>query len=292
MATEARALFVERYRTQVRPEFERVDLECRGEVERLFAASEMLTALTADPDFFDSHRKLLAPARFLTKPVISADTLKIVGEQEGTTETIQAFLDRERFPWLPENRSVEAVDAEVQQAIRITARLMAEQRAATAQRIALSRAQELAVREELEKAGLVYVEPKTIRKRLKELGDDVKEGVSRTNYQEALGRGEFTREIAIAGAKCDVPIRLVNGDLMPIECKVSNSEVNSVKRLSRETGGKHERWRGAFGSELRTVAVLGGVFNPRTLAQAQEDGIAIVFDHDLDPLQALVATGS
>jgi hypothetical protein len=67
--------------------------------------------------------------------------------------------------------------------------------------------------------------------------------------------------------------------------------VNSVKRLNRETGGKHERWRGAFGADLHTAAVLGGVFNIINLKAAQDDGIVVFFDHDLKALERFLAAG-
>jgi XamI restriction endonuclease len=287
-AADARAIFVERYRTKVRAEFERIESACQEEVEELFEATQMLHALTTEPDFLAARPELVHIARYLTKPVISKDTLRIVGEQEGVTDTILACLDRDRLPWLIQGRRVKRTDSEVTAAIAVTARLMAEQRAATAQRVVASRAQERLVRNALEHAGLTFVETKEIRARLRALGDEVKKGVTRTNYQEALRRGEFTREIAISGAKCDVPVRLPSGELLPVECKVSNSEVNSVKRLNRETGGKHERWRTSFGSELRTVAVVGGVFALPSLRSAQDDGILIVFDHAIEGLEALV----
>jgi hypothetical protein len=290
LRVEARRLYVERYRGEVRAAFEAVEDECAAEVGELLGLTDALRTLGDDPDLLREHRELLPAARFLTRPVISNDTLKIVGEEEGAVGTILAFLDRARFPWLGEDR--EPTERERDAAVAMTARLMAEQRAATAQRTLSSQDQERRVRGALGDAGLAYVEPEEIRERLRALDDDPSEGLTRSNYQEALGRGEYTREIAVAGTKCDVPCRLRSGELLPIECKVSNSEVNSVKRLNRETGGKHERWRSAFGSSLHTGAVLAGVFKLRNLQQGQADGILIFFDHDLESLGRFVAAGA
>lgn len=291
LAAEARRLYVERYKREVQRNFADMERECADEVRELLAETDCLGSLGSDPDFFQRWPKLLRAARFLTSPVISQDTLKIVSQEEGVVDTILALLDRERFPWIESGRVVGLGDPEVTGAISMTAKLMAEQRSATSRRIISSHEQEQRVREALTAVGMSYVEPEVIRERLRELGDDPAEGLTRTNYQEVLRRGEFTREIAVAGTKCDVPSRLVNGDLLPIECKVSNTEVNSVKRLNRETGGKHERWRSAFGASLHTGAVLGGVFKLRNLVQAQSDGILIFFDHDLASLRAFIDAG-
>ncbi|MGH2771058.1 MAG: XamI family restriction endonuclease [Actinomycetota bacterium] len=57
---------------------------------------------------------------------------------------------------------------------------------------------------------------------------------------------------------------------MALECKVSNSALNSVKRLIRETGGKARSWRNAFGLQIVTGAVLAGVYKLGNLLDAQQ----------------------
>lgn len=277
-----RARFIDRYKQSLREQYAAVERECADEVRELFRETDFLRGLGDEPDLFSRRRDLLIPARYLCAPPISDDTFKIVSAADGAVKTILEFLDRERFPWLTASKPVSARTADVRTAVRITAKLLAQQRAGTAARGSASRDQEAHVRAVLAKAKLRYVEPRAIRDRLQALGDAPAHGLTRTNYQEALGRGEYTREFPLAGTKCDVPVRLANGDLLPIECKVSNTEVNSVKRLNRETGGKHDRWRNAFGSQLRTGAVLGGVFKVLNLQQAQDDGILIFFDYELE----------
>ena len=74
---------------------------------------------------------------------------------------------------------------------------------------------------------------------------------------------------------------------------MSNSSLNSVKRLIRETGGKSRAWRNAFGLQVITGAVLSGVYKLVNLLDAQENyDIAIFWEHALAPLQrfARVAT--
>jgi hypothetical protein len=243
------------------------------------------------PNFVE-HPELLTAARFVTKPAISADTLEIVSQQKGVVVTICEFLDRDRFPWLAGKHAGAPRRADRDRAVGMTARIMAEQRAQTRRRTESSRAQELAVRKVLLRCGLKYVDRKDVRKRMVELGDDPKRGLTTANYQELLGRGEFTQETALAGAKCDVPVRLEDGRLFPIECKVSNSEVNSTKRLIRETRGKHNEWRREFGGELMTGAVLAGAFSMINLRQAQQAGVLPFFEHELKALSAFIKAGA
>jgi XamI restriction endonuclease len=288
----SRKLYVQRYKTQVRVGFPEIERECRSEVEALCAATDDLRSLGDDPTLFAQHPELLTAARFVTRPAISADTLKIVSQEDGEVETICEFLDRDRFPWLAGKRGGSPRRADLDRAVMMTGRLMAEQRAQTRLRTELSRAQEQAVHNVLRRCGLQHVDRKDVRQRMIELGDDPKRGLTTTNYQELLGRGEFTQETALAGAKCDVPVRLQDGRLFPIECKVSNSEVNSTKRLIRETRGKHNEWRREFGGELMTGAVLAGAFSMINLRQAQQAGVLPFFEHDLRALSAFIKAGA
>lgn len=288
----SRELYVERYKTEVRVGFAEIERECQGEVKALFQITDSLRSFGEDPRLFVEHPELLTAARFVTKPAISADTLKIVSQQEGPVAVICEFLDRDRFLWLAGKRAGVPPRADVDRAVAMTARIMAEQRAQTRSRTESSRTQEEAVRKVLLRCGLKYVDRKDVRQRMVELGDDPKRGLTTTNYQELLGRGEFTRETALAGAKCDVPVRLKDGRLFPIECKVSNSEVNSTKRLIRETRGKHNEWRREFGGEMMTGAVLAGAFSMINLRQAQQAGVLPFFEHELKALSAFIKAGA
>lgn len=64
---------------------------------------------------------------------------------------------------------------------------------------------------------------------------------------------------------------------MAIECKVSNSSTNSVKRLNNDAAIKAETWRSAFGHlQVVPAAVLGGVYKIHNLEDAQERGLSLV----------------
>src|SRR3546814_5622550 len=62
--------------------------------------------------------------------------------------------------------------------------------------------------------------------------------------------------------------------VMPIECKVSNSSTNSVKRLNNDAAVKAETWRNDFGqNQVVPTAVLGGVYKLHNLLDAQRRGL-------------------
>lgn len=72
---------------------------------------------------------------------------------------------------------------------------------------------------------------------------------------------------------------------MPIECKVSNSALNSVKRLNNDAAAKAAQWLDALGrNQVVPSAVLSGVFNKHNLQDAQNAGLTIFWAHNLKPL--------
>jgi hypothetical protein len=69
---------------------------------------------------------------------------------------------------------------------------------------------------------------------------------------------------------------------MPIECKVSNSALNSVKRLNNDAAVKAEVWRTDFGRrQVVPTAVLSGVYKLRHLTEAQDRDLTLFWAHDL-----------
>ena len=96
-------------------------------------------------------------------------------------------------------------------------------------------------------------------------------------------------ETKVAGTKCDVPVRLWDGRMMLIECKVSNSAASSVKRLIREVCGKASAWRRKFGDEVILAVVIDGVFKLINLKQAQNEfGVYIFWENSLSELSSFI----
>lgn len=76
---------------------------------------------------------------------------------------------------------------------------------------------------------------------------------------------------------------------MPLECKVSNSSTNSIKRLNRDAAQKARAWLEHFGSaNIVPSAVLAGVFKLRNLRTAQEGGLTIWWAHNLGALDEFI----
>ena len=83
--------------------------------------------------------------------------------------------------------------------------------------------------------------------------------------------------------RADIVVRLHDYRAMAIECKASNSAVNSFKRVNHEAAGKARNWITGFGKRQTVpAAVIDGVFSPANLEAAQDDGLAIIWSHRLD----------
>lgn len=84
------------------------------------------------------------------------------------------------------------------------------------------------------------------------------------------------------GRKADIIVGLWDNRIMPIECKVSNSAVNSVKRLNNDAAVKAETWVRDFGQiQVVPTAVLSGAYNLHNLVNAQKRGLTLFWAHNL-----------
>lgn len=261
-------------------EYARIAAENELLVQRLFVETNELRAV-AD-DLFVRFADLLPISRFLAGPPLSEDDLQTLANGKlslrrpqadvatRSAEVIAALRDPTRFPWVTENRR--ATEVERASAIRATVALATTERVRTLWRNQSSARQQTAAREALRAAGFTEA-PR----------------VALLDTLDKVPRGSFMQEVQLDGAKCDIPVRLRDGRLLALECKVSNSSLNSVKRLLRETGGKARTWRNAFGQQVLTGAVIAGVYKLIHLKEAQDDyEVAIFWEHDLAPLQAFV----
>lgn len=249
---------------------------------RLFTSTNDLTdfpsgaALADDPE-------LVRVARYLGAPPISGDDLNTlaganiaarrrldVDLASKAAAVIATAIDPERFPWVLTDTVREPSAAERDLALRWTAGLMAASEAQMSRRQAASGRQEAAVRSFLVKHGFTEVPSRAIQ------------------LTEGIQPGTFSREASVMGINCDVPVGLWDGRFLLIECKSSNSAVNSVKRLNRETGGKAQEWNRRLGERAIPAAVLAGVFQLGSLKAAQDVGATIFWERDLMPLADFV----
>jgi hypothetical protein len=83
--------------------------------------------------------------------------------------------------------------------------------------------------------------------------------------------------------KADIVTRRWDRRIMALECKVSNSSTNSIKRLNNDAAVKASVWLSEFGTaQTVPAAMLAGVFKRHNLEQAQDRGPALFWSHDLD----------
>lgn len=252
----------------------------RGVVEDLLEATIDLTQLSPDRVEILTDPALLEALRYLAGPPISQDDLKVLADAtlapgrldsdramaQRVIETILIALDRRRFPWVVEGREPEPAEREA--AALASAALMATQHLSTRRRSDSKTCQELAVADALRSADF----------------EEVASGPIST-LPDAPERGQFCPESMFGTRKADFVVGLWDGRKMPLECKVSNSSTNSVKRLNNDAAVKAVRWIEEFGTaQTVPAAVLSGVYNRRNLESAQAAGLTLYWAHNLDAM--------
>jgi len=260
----------------------RVFLERRKMVEHvLLALSFKEPRLVHSREIAALYREKLGDVlRYLAAPPISLDDLKILTEStlsnralavphqaRAVLRVLLATLDPTRFPWVKEGRR--PTDQEWEAAVLATSALMASQGVATLRRKTGKNEQEQAVKDYLSSVlHLTEVAPRKIQ-----------------TLHDAPEFGSFCGESEVRGEKADVVVTLFDGRLLLIECKVSNSALNSVKRVVHEAGGKAAEWTKQLGAgQVVPAATLTGVFNARNLVQAQAKGLTLFWAHRLSDM--------
>lgn len=218
--------------------------------------------------------------RYLAAPPVSEDDLKTLAdsnlavttlrtqrtEAERVRDAVLRIVDPHRFGWL--SRGETPTENERDRAVVASAVLVAVRKVETSRRSTAKRFQEKAVKQLLRDAGFDEVHSRDI-----------------PLLDAAPAPGEFCGESKLGGTRADIVVRLYDGRVMPVECKVSNSAVNSFKRINHEAAGKARDWIAGFGRlQVVPAAVIAGVFNPANLATAQHDGLTIYWNDRLGDL--------
>ena len=236
--------------------------------------------ILTDPDAFEA-------LRYLAGPPISLDDLKVVADVPSLSakkleadpalaqrliNTVLMGLDRHRFPWVNEQR--EPTESERSAAVLASAALLASQRVQTARRSQSKNEQEDRVEAVLSENNFDKVQARTVNTSV-----------------DAPSAGQFCRESMLGSRKADVLVGLWDTRLMPIECKVSNSATNSIKRLNNDAAQKAVTWRQEFGeANIVPTAVLSGVYKLKNLVSAQNRELTIFWAHDLGKLTEWIAS--
>lgn len=250
----------------------------QGRVEELLETTVDLTDWDTPALDVLGDPKLLEAFRYLAAPPISADDYKVLADVRSFSKArltsspeavqrllgvVRQVLDRRRFAWVVEDR--EPTEAERNAAIMASAALMAASRTQTGRRTKGKDQQEGAVKDALRAMGFTEVPSRSI-----------------PNISHAPAPGEFCGESRLGTRKGDIIVRLWDHRVMPIECKVSNSSTNSVKRLNNDAAIKAASWKVDFGLlQVVPTAMLSGVYKLHNLVDAQDRGLTIFWAHDL-----------
>lgn len=241
-----------------------------------------------------SHNRLVASIvsderartafRYLAAPPISDDDLKTLASTKLSTAALRTdaaqakrirravlnVIDPYRFPWVAEDRAPSAPERKT--AIVASAVLVATQKVATTRRTNAKLLQETAVKDVLKSIGFKEIPSRNI-----------------PLLEDGPQPGQYCGESRLGDTRADLVIRLPDRRYLAIECKVSNSAVNSFKRVNHEALGKARRWVEQFGKRaVVPAAVLSGVFNAKNLKDAQDGGLYLIWARRLNDLRSFI----
>lgn len=219
------------------------------------------------PPFSQDQFALLCPAypkrneksgRGLTSDAASA-----------VAQSFEAGRDRHLTSWLAGTRA--PTMAQVRNLLRATVPLMSLQIAATYRRNRMSAEQEGAVVQLLRDEGWEQQSSALIAT----LSD-----VQRRHFMHKTRFATKTRPQEV-----DIACGLGQTVVVAMECKVTNDETNSVKRIN-DVLKKATAWQDHWGSFVRTAALLQGVIAFKDVERLLEADVEVFWSHDLPTFQA------
>ena len=240
---------------------------------------ELIASLLKDDD-------LLTALRYLCAPPISKDDLEtLIGSKLAWTQVSQsserakairdvivAVLDPKRFPWIIEQRV--PTEMEIEKAILASTVAASSQRVQTIRRGDERTMLQGAVERILLEAGFTRAK---------------KSGPIKNLRADAPGQNEYMTEILVGEHNADLVVGLRDYRVLAIECKGSNSEINSRKRINKEVVQDASDWVERFGTDnFVAAAAIQGVFSPRYIFQAQETPVVFFWAHRLEDLRQLL----
>ncbi len=170
------------------------------------------------------------------------------------------------IPWIASNLAPSDRDLDV---VKSTiSHLIAQQLLATARRNRLASEQEAAVVNLLTSHHWTRLHSKLIDKR----GD-----VPKRHFMHKTRFASGTSE----HQEVDIACGLGDAVVLAVECKVTNDETNSVKRIN-DVIKKAGQWRSHFGNFVKPAALLQGVIKPSEIDRLVEANIEIFWSHRLD----------
>ena len=221
--------------------------------------------------------------RHLMAPPVSQDQFKLLCPQwsksaenksrpatpESATaaeRVIQARLNKTLIRWSAGRRPPNMLHVRpVLTAIPI---LIAQQKVATARRNRLAFEQEYAVMELLERDGWIKLASKLI---------DTRAAVPPKHFMHKTRFATGTT----APQEVDIACGLRSTVVLALECKVTNDETNSVKRIN-DVIKKGTAWKEHWGNFVLTAALLQGVVAAKDVQRLTDANVSVFWSHELD----------
>jgi len=91
-----------------------------------------------------------------------------------------------------------------------------------------------------------------------------------------------------AAQEVDIACGLKDSFVLAMECKSTNDETNSVKRVN-DVLKKAVAWKDHWGSFVMTAALLQGVIAPKDVQRLSDAGVQVFWSHDLAAFHAWLA---
>lgn len=223
--------------------------------------------------------------RYLTAPPISKDDLNTVmcrsvngtairvdqGFADALMELIRQTIDPKRFPWIAAGATPTAEELHVAK--------VASAVVATCQRVQTKRRGD--EKAELEGAVVRLLDALGFTRIPTPRGSII-------HTEDLPKAGEYMVGATLGNDNGDYIIGLYDRRRLALECKSSNSEVNSRKRVNKEVIKDAKNWDAQFGAQVLTAAALRGVFKPDYIRDVQNTPIMIIWEHRLEDLEVFI----
>lgn len=241
-------------------------------------------ALQGNGAYMHVFRHLMAPPlsqdqfRLICPEWSKASEKKGAPLEEEAANAVAAAFDERRVlsltPWLAERRAPTV--PEVRRLQLAIAPLIANQRFATERRVAASALQE-----------------QSVISSLKALGWSIRPS-SLIDTRAALAPKEFMHKTRFATSpdasqaqEVDIACGLAGTYVLAMECKVTNDETNSVKRVN-DVIKKAVAWKDHWGSFVETAALLQGVIKPSDVYRLLDADVHVFWSHDLSTFESWI----
>ncbi len=255
-------------------------VEARAVIIQALRASDCLRDIPAALKQSGSHMLVF---RHLMAPPTSQDQFKLIcpvwpksSEKTGTSintdvadvvaDKLLEWRSKRLAPWLMTGRS--PTYRELGALLLAVSPLIASQRVATARRNRLALEQEVAIINKLQALGWQKVPSALI------------DAQGSLNSKQFMHKARFASG-NVGRAEVDIAVGLEGAIVLAIECKVTNDETNSVKRIN-DVLKKAASWKDHWGNFVKPAALLQGVVKSSDVKQLLDKNVAVFWSHRLD----------